>query len=68
MTRLYDAMLPRQYLRLLVADDPAVGTTIMAGHARRGAHPRPAMSPSGPGGIAAQSQGRSTGGSTPSTS
>ena len=31
ITSVYDAMLPRQPLRFLLADDPGAGKTIMAG-------------------------------------
>ena len=38
ITAVYEAMLPRQPLRFLLADDPGAGKTIMAGPADQGTH------------------------------
>src|SRR5258705_1742089 len=39
ITAVYEAMLPRQPLRFLLADDPGAGKTIMAGPPLQGRHP-----------------------------
>ena len=53
ITAVYEAMLPRQPLRFLLADDPGAGKTIMAGPADEGAD-RPRRPAALPGGLSRQ--------------
>ena len=53
ITAVYEAMLPRQPLRFLLADDPGAGKTIMAGLADEGTR-RPRRSQAMPGGLSRQ--------------